>query len=682
MAPVQVQPASDAVEKLRKRGDNAPRSDEVARIVSMPVSPEMTPAEVDEFSKQHLLRQAYNDGFRLLPTQANGLREYQTTGGLFAPIPVGQGKTLLSLMIADHAFRNGHERMMLSIPPEVLGQLVGQDIQFARTHAPISYPIHVMGGRQLDVRRSMARSKKPGLYVFPYSLLSTKDTDDNLADIQPSIIIADEAHRIANPRAARTKRMFRFVREFDPRCVFLSGTITAKSIKDYHHLSVASLKENNFLPNIASQAYDWGEIIDAEEFRWSDDKGEETTRSSDPGPLTALVDWAQRTHPHEQIESSVAGFRKAYKLRMVTAPGVVSPGHNEIGTTLRIANKPVQHHEQSHGWDNLKALIDKLEMQWLTPNDDEINHAFNKWKWMFELTAGFYNELVWPSTDALVERRKIGEAEAEDLLERAKEYHEAEQAYNSELRSWLETNHKPGLDTPNLVGLDMARNGHENVDRDLYDLWLEWKAKDFEGRPERDSNAVRVCPYKIDAAVEWAKHVKGGAILWTWNIEIGKWLYEALNAAGMDAMYCGSGQRASEAIIDRANADRKIVASIQAHGTGKNLQHFQHQCFVQWPRQAKTCQQVLGRLHRTGQKADEIEAVIFNTTEFDKMNFALSVNDALYIHQSTGSRQKLIYADYDPLPEIFPSEVLRERLGDAKILNEEQRRMLHEKFGQ
>jgi hypothetical protein len=36
----------------------------------------------------------------------------------------------------------------------------------------------------------------------------------------------------------------------------------------------------------------------------------------------------------------------------------------------------------------------------------------------------------------------------------------------------------------------------------MYQSWLRWKESDFEGRIDRDSKAVRVCPYKIDACVE------------------------------------------------------------------------------------------------------------------------------------------------------------------------------------
>jgi len=56
--------------------------------------------------------------------------------------------------------------------------------------------------------------------------------------------------------------------------------------------------------------------------------------------------------------------------------------------------------------------------------------------------------------------------------------------------------------------------------------------------------------------------------------------------------------------------------------------------------------------------------------------------DALYIHQTTGSRQKLIYASYDPMPQRFPEDFLRERgFADVAQLDREAQERLEEKFG-
>lgn len=157
---------------------------------------------------------------------------------------------------------------------------------------------------------------------------------------------------------------------------------------------------------------------------------------------------------------------------------------------------------------------------------------------------------------------------------------------------------------------------------------------------------------------------------------------EALVAADIDVLHCPAGKAFNSLICDPANAHRLVVASMTAHGTGKNLQHFQHQYFVQWPRSANIAEQTLGRTHRNGQKADELVVVTNSTLFFDHLNKAACINDALYIHQTTGTRQKLIYGTYDPIPKIFPPEVLRERGLQNRILDTSQRTMMHDKFGE
>lgn len=654
---------------------------EVHRICDLPVREGMAPEEIEYFQRTHVQAEAYQEGFRLLPKQIEAVLEYELTGGLVAPLGVGSGKTLVTLMVANKAYQKGLRKMLLLVPSQVLAQLVHADIRWARARVAINYPIHVMGGRSAPERRSLTRSGKPGLYILPYSLLSVKDTDEMLQGIAPQVIIADEGHNLSNRNSARSRRLMKFVEQHKPEGGVLSGTLTAKSPKDFAHLSQWSLGKNNPLPNAKSLADEWASVIDAEA---SDSVAGNTSRT---GPLMPLVAWAKKHFPEETFTDNVSGFRKAFRLRFNSAPGVVASGDLDIGTSLILHNHriPENKYRAAHGWDRLEELIEQVNESWLTPNGDEIEHAIHTWKWLNELTSGFYNELVWPVPQQYIEHRPgMSESRAEDLLERAKIHHAAGQEYSRALRQFLQKGGKPGIDTPMLVGHSMYQHQDRYVPHELYRLWVEHRELDFEGRPERTRRAVRVCSFKVDLAVQWALSLpkRKGAILWVTHQEMGRWLRDAMREAGMeDVLYCPAGDRYNMAIIDPANANKKIIASIPAHGTGKNLQHFQEQFFVQWPRQARAAEQVLGRLHRQGQRADEIVANTNMSLEFDDLNFAACVNDALYIHQTTGNKQKLVYASYDPLPKIFPSEVLRERGLQNELLNREQRRILEDKFG-
>jgi len=642
---------------------------EVTRILSMPIREDMTADELEAYSQANTLGEAFESGFRFLPPQGNALLAFDLTGRGFHPIGVGWGKTLLTIGIAQRHFERGYRKGILLVPPEILGQLV-HDIKWARTKIPVSVPFHVLGGRSVESRAALARSGRDGCYIFPYSLFSTRDTDEILNAISPSYVIADEAQKLARRSAARTKRIMRYLDDRpDVSFVCMSGTITSKTVGDYLHLIRRSLAELNPLPNHTEQANEWAEMIDAEAV-----PGEKA------GAIEPLWIWARKNFPLEDVTCNLKGFRKAYKLRLKSCPGVVSSGDSDIGVSLILHNEPVLGGTEE-GYTELKGLMEEVDDNWTTPNGDDIDFAIHKWKWLNELTAGFYNRLYWPSAAQLAVKRQISESEAGELLERALDHHVALQAYHKELRSWLDHKAKPGLDTPMLVAASMARDGAKNVGVELFTAWSTAKKKEFEGMPERLSESVLVCRYKIKAAVDWAKRLpKGeGGIIWLHHQSLGEWTYKALIEAGINAVHCPAG--ANEKVLDKANVDKVLVCSMTAHGVGKNLQHHRNQYVMQWPRPARDAEQFLGRTHRTGQTADELLVFTNLSHHFDHQNFAACLNDAVYIHTTTGNRQKLVYAVYDPLPKIWSPEALRSKGMEPEILSAEQRTTLQEKFG-
>jgi hypothetical protein len=655
-----------SITRMRARteamGDS--RLPDIHRITNLPVVLPMLPEEQEGYNQMNLLSSAYADGFRLFPIQCDAVAAYEKAAGGFFPIGVGWGKTLITLMIANKAFQKGLSKIMLMVPPQVYAQLTEHDIKWARQRVPITYPIITLGNLTPNKRIAKVKSGRIGLYIMPYSLLSVQNTDDMLDAISPECVICDEAHNLKRMSAARTRRFLSMVKKCEPELVCLSGTITAKSVMDYLHLIRICLGQNCPLPLAMTVAQEWASVIDAAG----------TADDTTTGPLLPLVRWAETHFPNEDYPMSQEGFRRAYRVRMNTCPGVASSGDSDIGTSLVFANEPVAEGPN----DDLVALIKQVDRDYITPNGDEIEHAIHKFKWLYELSAGFYNMLVWPSPSEYAARKGITETEAVSILDRAREHHRRGQEYAKDLREWIEANARPGLDTPFLVGSDMDRHGPSNVGMCLYAVWRQWKDADFEGRPGRDSHAVRVDPWKVRAAAEWAKSLGSGCILWYHHQEIGRWLAELL--AEEDALHCPAGERFNRAIVDPSNQNRIVIASMTAHGTGKNLQHFQHQFFVQWPRPASVAEQTLGRTHRNGQEADELRIVTCNTIDFDYMNFAACLNDALYIHQSTGNRQKLVYGTYDPMPRIFPHAVLREQGYQPSPLSPQQEKALRERF--
>lgn len=641
---------------------------EIERVLAIPIPEILTPAEIEAENRSRLLSSAFDSGFRLLPPQLAGIRSYERCQGGFFPIGVGWGKTLLGQMIANRAFAGGIQQIVLLLPPGVVGQFI-QDVKWARSRIPFGVPVHVMAGRASSARRAMAKARRPGLYVVPYSLLSTRDTDELLATLAPGLVIADEAHHLSTFDAARTKRVMRhYLRDQNPDAQFvaMSGTVTSKTVMDYHHLIARALGVLAPLPIPAAQARRWGDVLDA---------GAPPT--GDGGPILRLSQWAREHFPAEHSFLDVLpGFRAAYRTRMARSPGVVISGDAQIGTSLVIHNEPA---EQPGA--ELSELIRAVEQEWVTPNGDEIDYAIHKYKWLLELSSGFYNSLVWPTLKQLAQRRRISETEASTVLERSKNQHAAEQSYTQCLRAWLQTYSRPGIDTPLLVGAAMYRTGASQVGEELFELWTEARAQKFEGMISRDEVEVRVDDYKIRHMVRWADMFakKGqGGIVWCYHNAMLRWARERLEAAGIPVLFAPAGS--NEEIADPDNKDRIVVASIDAHGTGKNLQHFRHNFFLQWPRPARTAEQTIGRTHRTGQTADELVICTNLTLLFDQLLMAASINDALYIH-STTDRQKIIIASWDPLPAVFTPETLRSRGFEPVMLSQAQQQALREKFG-
>lgn len=663
-----------------------PVREEINRIVSLPIVPMLTGEPFEEFCRANMLASAYDAGERFYEPQASAIKAYDDYGGLFGPIGVGWGKTGVSVVVADHAFKAGKQKVLLLIPPNVWTQLTQVDIAWWRKRVPLAVPFHLLGRRDKKSRLRITNSDRRGCYVMPYSLLSRPDTMEMLAGIDPDLIIADEVHMVARRMAGRTRRFLHFIDDRDKRAendpsveevqlVGISGTITDKGIDDYQHLLVRALRRNSPVPITQSLAREWGAVIDS-------DVSEVNDRTT--GPIMPLVRWAAENFPNEpRFRERVADFRRAYKLRLTSAPGVVATGDAEIGVSLAICNESVEGHEATKGWPELDGFMRRVNDSFITPNGDEIDHAMHTFKWLYELSAGFYNQLTWPGADDLAERRKVTVEIARILLEQAQEQHRLHQEYVKLLRRFLQYDPEAKLLTPMEVAR-LINSGSDRIPDDIDEAYWLAKGAEFEGMPERDSTTVRVCPYKIDDAMLWAAQHEHG-IVWCYNREVATWAREALREADLDPLFCPAG--ADDAIMEVGDpnrggkGDRLVVASISAHYTGKNLQAFDAQYFLQWPRNAKIAEQVLGRTHRNGQRADSLTVHTNHTTKFDHVNFAACLNDAVYTQQTTSLRQKVVYATHDPLPKVFSPEFLREQGATPRMLNAQQRDMLTERFG-
>ncbi|MEK7863964.1 MAG: hypothetical protein AAB295_11970 [Chloroflexota bacterium] len=324
-APVEA-PAQHIGQRLARPGLPGAGDHEMRRILSLPLRPQMTQQELEDFSRRHVLAPAFEAGFRLTPGQADIVREYDK-GGAFAQVGVGGGKTLASLMVAQKAHEKGLRKIVLMTESNVFDQLVGHDIGWARQRVNLSVPIIDLSGRSMAQRGALAASDRRGLYLMPYSVLSGQDGAALLELIAPELVIADEAHNLKNRSAARTGRFLAFMRKRRPQYLPMSGTIDGKGLGDYHHQIMLALGEGSPLPTSVIVAGDWGQVIDAGA----------SPSDSQTGPLLPLIEWARHYFPKEDLPPTVAGFRHAFQLRKSSSPGVVIHS-GDVGTSLTYVN--------------------------------------------------------------------------------------------------------------------------------------------------------------------------------------------------------------------------------------------------------------------------------------------------------------------------------------------------------
>jgi hypothetical protein len=666
---------------------------DLLRILSLPVIPYSIARCPDRaVYATSLYNHARPSDFVIRDVQADAAYTYETQGGLLAPIGVGWGKAGISTLCGKIGLeRRGHMRGVIMVPPEVLDQYWNKDLPMHRKWFALdSLPIYLVSGDR-ETRMKIAQQPGRALFVYAYSSLSTQTGYDELAAMCPTLFILDEAHLVSRANTTRTKRLMAIIDVIEKAVkdgrmgkevtaktvegVALSGTITRKKINDYAHLARFTLGERSPTPIKDAAITVLGSAIDAEV--------EGTGLSElDYERARQLIEWANTMSFNPAAKIAERGLnatfqeqvREAFQFRLRTAPGVIATSDASVECSLYISwSEPPR--PRTAEAERMAGLMKKVVQEQVTPDGDTIDYGMHTFKWLYELSTGFYNSLVWPTPDQ-VQRvsehrgKPITDTEALMLLEQAKAQHALKQVYHKELRKFLDYQHTPSCDSPMLVGLELTHQldgkpPKHKLPRELIEAYREQKEAWFDDLPERIGNPVRICDYKIRAAVEWAKaHLDTGGIIWVHHPEIMKWLHEHLVAAQVPHTMAMAGN-------NEAPYAKGVVVASFAHCTGKNLQHQCHNLFLEIRREASIMEQTLGRTHRAGQKADDVRADVFISSGFDLALFNAIMRDSDYIQSTTGQAQRLCYATYSPMiPASNPRLAVRlgivERIEDAR----------------
>lgn len=519
----------------------------------------------------------------LRPIQAWALHEIGLYGGLLGPIGVGEGKTLLDLLAAMVV--PDCRVAVLFLPASLRNQLLDVDWGFYGQHWNLP---NLVGAKWVD-------PKRPFIHVMSFDELSREKATDLLERIKPDLVVVDEGHKIASRKSVRTRRFINYFRAHPKTrlCVW-SGTLTRRSIRDYAHLSAMALRDRSPLPLEYATIESWAEVLDPNNLAVAD------------GELSAL-----KQDPDEPV---IHAFRR----RLISTPGVVaSPDTVSCPAALYIHERKVEAPPAVLEADR------RVKATWCRPDGEELILALDVSRCRRELVSGFFYFWHYPRNEPL-EARKA-------WLAARKEWHK-------ELREKLKTP-RPHLDSPLLctkaaIRAEEGYKGPLPTWRSTY--WPEWRDRRLSVLPV--TNASWVDDYLVKDAAAWL--AEGPGVVWYEHDAFGRALAKLTGAP-----FYGPGEAAAIG-IPKEDGTRPVIASIRAHGTGRNLQMFNRALVANPPSDGAAWEQLLGRHHRPGQESDEVNFFVYRHADVYREAIDTARDLAQYIEDSFGGSQRLRRATF------------------------------------
>jgi hypothetical protein len=435
-------------------------------------------------------------------------------------------------------------------------------------------------------------------HILTYHELSRPEGTAVLRQLNPDLIMADEAQNLRHASAARTKRFLRYMDQNpDTRFVAMSGTLTGSALSDYAHLCKLALRQYCPLPRDERNLKLWGAVLNAE--GEADDLAWQALAPLCPAAAKMGAE-AKSLDTERQARSSL---RRAYQQRFASCPGVVTTDRSSCEARL------VLRAEYPETKDEVREALNLLKSEYMLPNGDEVVDALHFHRALGQLSCGFYYVWDWP----------------DDLVD--DEWLEARKAWWSGCRWYLTRFSREGCDSPFLVEEYVREHKRPPALWDALQTWDEQRHKD-----PPPTRPVWIDYGPVLSALEWAK-ARDRCFIWYQSKAVGDMLHQF----GLPVY--GAGSTAPTEDVPRA------ALSIPVYHKGHNMQAWADQLIMEPPPNAAVWEQLLGRMHRAGQTADAVHASINQHTWplRDRMERARS--RALYIQEVTGQPQKLLEAE-------------------------------------
>jgi hypothetical protein len=519
----------------------------------------------------------------LRPIQSAMIIEAAQNNGAFLAVGVGQGKTLASFLM--HEALNAQVTVLL-VPPALRDKTLAIDLPELALHFKLPNVY-----RAEDFKKG-----QPGVYVLGYSEISATDASDLLTKIQPDLIVADEVQNLRIPKSARTRRFLRFMRKNPCKFVAMTGTPVARSIMDFAHLIEFCLGKNSPLPVDWPSLSAWADAIDNE--------GKEGAMGI--GALSMLL---------EDGESARSGFQRRFK-----------DTHGVIVTEESSIDIPVEIREFMLAPDaTCMASLQKLESDWAW-DGVEYTGALDISRLQRQITCGYYYKEVWPNGI------------------RDTEYLEKRNAWSRAIRQRLSHQNRVNQDSPALLEALAEAGSWTPVE------WVDWLG--VRDRPAPGRESVEISHWLIEHAMAWIAFMgqqNTPGIIWCSSPVIGRWLESRgvkYYGQGDDETLNADADQALRKLQSNGEKPRTVACSVQAHGTGKNLQAWSSNLVLYPMSLGAIWEQTIGRTHRPGQIADKVTVDIILASTGAIRAWAQAIEDAALIEETTSLPQKLKAAEW------------------------------------
>lgn len=437
----------------------------------------------------------------------------------------------------------------------------------------------------------------PELPVMSYEELSSPDSARILEHLQPKLIICDEAHKVADHTATRTGRFTRYLDEHpDTMLIAMSGTMFYRSILDTYHLLRYALGSACPLPDSWADVQALARCVDPDTGRNSPTEKDWTRAFELVGEKQPRARRQRRQVLREHVHSI-----------MSHTPGFIHTRKTSCDATLILEqfSLPLP--------DQIRADLTDLYAEWVLPNGEDVTDHLAFARAESQVAMGYFYETVY------------------DDDEIAARWNEARLRYAGEVRRFIRRKgRKRGLDSPALVWSGLERGTIK--DAALREAWQGWTEVSDSVVPV--TRSVQRTDALFAQVVEYTERVRDGqhALIWyAWTGEA-----EALERVGVPVCWPG----------DEPDPSLPVQAvSIKSHGTGKQLQDpWNVNVVLQPPSGGHVWEQLLGRTHRQGQRADEVFVYVLTHTTRSDRALRTALKGARFSDTLQGQEQKLAIA--------------------------------------